>query len=214
MSITLRSLFASALFLAFAAGQAQAGQLVLTLDGQTVGSSWLVAGTPIADGTPFEVQADFTDVPTASGTGFSIYSPTAITADVGGTTVSMDFSILSSPFLELFDPSSSQANYTVLLFLEAGNGFGPEYNTATPDFIASSPITTVFSDYVGTYQSYSSLLLPTTSGELLLLGYDPSEEIGLDASLTSLASVPEPGTLAMLGAGLLAMWRLRRRPAR
>jgi hypothetical protein len=67
MSITLRSLFAPALILAFAAGQAQAGELILQFDGLTFGST--LNANPIADGTKFEIQADFVDVPIASSTG-------------------------------------------------------------------------------------------------------------------------------------------------
>jgi hypothetical protein len=40
------------------------------------------------------------------------------------------------------------------------------------------------------------------------MGYD--QTAGIDASITT----PEPGTLALLGAGLLAVGRLRRRQAR
>jgi hypothetical protein len=207
MSITLRSLFAPALIVAFAAGQAQASALILQFDGLTVGST--LNAIPIANGTPFEIQADFVDVPVTQSTGVAQYALLAISADIGGITYYADAASVGGAFLELIDPSSGLiVNYSPLFAL--GGAFGPEYTTATPLFSATAPTPTVFSGYDaidnlgGTSVSFTAISL-----DVLQLGYD--QAAGIDASITG---IPEPGTLALLGAGLLAVWRLRRRQAR
>lgn len=214
MSITLRGLLAPALFVALAAGQAQAGQL--NLDGLTVGSSLLgpdgvTTITSFADGTNFEILAQIPDVPDSTGTGFAVYSPLAITVDVGPSIYQVDLS--GGGFsVELFDPTNSFSGTYMASLFWGGTGLSPEYTTSTPpNFDATAPLTTsvLFSGYIGSYPGFSSLDLPVTGGDYLVLGYDPA--VGVNASLSS---IPEPGTLVLLGAGLLALGSLRRRRTR
>ena len=228
MSITLRGLFAPALFVAFAAGQAQAGQL--TLDGLTLNSSLLnsdfTTASTIADGTNFVIIAQIPDAPVSTDTGLAVYSPLSITVDVGASVYQVDLSG-GGISVELRDIYNLLTGTYMVTLLAGGGGLSPEYNTTTPpgfDVSILPPESVVFSDYITSYPGFSSVQLPLIGGsgeiedcgeggdddpgvctQYLQLGYDPN--VGVNASLTT----PEPGTLVLLGAGLLALGSLRRR---
>ena len=115
--------------------------------------------------------------------------------------------------MELFDPTNPFSGTYMASLFWGGTGLSPEYTTSTPpNFDATAPLTTsvLFSGYAGSYPGFSSVELPVTGGDYLVLGYDPA--VGVDASLSS--NIPEPGTLVLLGAGLLALGSLRRRRTR
>jgi hypothetical protein len=143
-----------------------------------------------------------------SSTGFAEYALLAISANVGGVSYYADAASVGGALLVLVDPSSLlTVNYVPLLSL--GGTFGPEYTTATPPFSATAPTPTVFSGYdVIDNFGGTSVGFTATSLDALQLGYD--QAAGIDAQITT----PEPGTLALLGAGLLVLGRLRRRQAR
>ena len=226
MSITLRGLFAPALFVALAAGQAQAAQL--TLDGLTLDSSLLnsdfTTTSTFADGTNFVILAQIPDVADITGTGSAIYSPLAITVDVGSSIYHVDLSG-GGVSLWLWDTTNTLTSTNMVSIFWGSTGISPEYTDSTPpNFSAELPPTSVvFSGYVGSLPGFSSVELPLISGgggeiecgeggddpacgtQYLVLGYEP----GVNASL----STPEPGTLVLLGAGLLALGSLRRRRA-
>ena len=226
MSITLRGLFAPALFFALAAGQAQAAQL--TLDGLTLNSSLLNSdlstNTLFDDGTNFVILAQIPDVANSTGTGFAVYSPLAITVDVGPSIYHVDLSG-GNISVQLWDVTNALTGTNMVTLISGTTGLSPLYSDSTPpNFDATVPPTSVvFTGYLGSYPGFSSVLLPLIGGggeiddcgeggddpggctQYLQLGYDPS--VGVNASI----STPEPGTLVLLGAGLLALGSLRRR---
>ena len=129
--------------------------------------------------------------------------------------------------MQLWDPSNVVTGTYMVSLFSGATGLSPEYTNSTPpNFDATAPPTsTVFSGYIGSYPGFSSveLLLLSGGGEIddcgddgaspcgpgyLVLGYDPN--VGVNASI----STPEPGTLVLLGAGLLALGSLRRRRTR
>src|ERR1035438_8403153 len=154
MSITLRGLFAPALFVALAAGQAQAAQL--TLDGLTLDSSLLnsdfTTTSTFADGTNFVILAQIPDVADITGTGSAIYSPLAITVDVGPSIYHVDLSE-GGVFVELRDPTNETTGTYMVTLLSGVTGLSPEYTDSTPpNFDATAPPTSVvFSGYLGSY---------------------------------------------------------------
>jgi hypothetical protein len=184
----------------------QAANLVLTYDGVTTADS-SVNGTPIAVGTAYEIKAFFPDTLVGNpATGVGVYTPTAITAVVGG--VSYSGTDISSYSVRFADPTypGFPGDYAAAL---DGNGaaFVPVYTTATPPIVATAVTPTVFSDYNGFDGNVLNLPI---SGGILSLEFDVS--VGVSASVSA-ASVPEPGSLVLAGIASLAglgVWARRR----
>jgi hypothetical protein len=206
-----RRLLAFVLFATFAVNQARA-DLALNFVGVTdVGSS--LAGNSISPGTSFEVQAIFLNTPVGTVTGEGLYSPTSITAVVGGTSYSV--STLSNFYVQLVDPAYGHGFQYVSVLENATQAFEPEYTTTTPALDAMAATPTVFSGYYGSDTSggSNSLTMSTAAGDLTLVY---NVVAGVSSSITdSITAAPEPSSLhiAVLGglAGVgIALIRRRR----
>jgi hypothetical protein len=200
-----RFLFASVLFTTLAATQAQADIFTLEYTGVTFDGSTL-AGAPIAPGTSFDIQAEFSTPGFAVTTGVAIYSVVALSVDVGGTSYSSPDA--SSYLVELVDgtnPVLPGAFLPALIDPTETFAFAPLYGAATTaGWSATAPSATGFSVYVGDLSS-GSLDFDTLSGGLFVT-YDTSVNV-----TSSINAVPEPSALILGLTAIAATFLTRRR---
>jgi hypothetical protein len=200
-----RFLFASVLFTTLAVTQAQADIFTLEYTGVTFDGSTL-AGAPIAPGTSFDIQAEFSTPGVVVETGVAVYSVVALSVDVGGTPFSP--SAASSYVVELVDgtnPSLPGAFLPGLIDPTSTFAFAPLYASATTvGWSAMDPSPTGFSGFVGDLSS-GSLDFDTPSGALFVT-YDTT--VGVTSSINA---VPEPSALILGLTAIAATFLTRRR---
>jgi hypothetical protein len=212
----------------------QAGEFQRTYT-STFNSSDSFNGTAFANGTPFTEVAVFTDTGTNYATpvgvpGFVAYSPLWATISFGGNTSTMDTAsqnAVAGVTVAIFDqtaPFGPPHHYAVGLLadvLNDGTGIIGDFVTASPNFVATSLVATTYGGYFGV--GYGSG--PPQGGSIvpwvlhnggqtygLTLGnYDETYFNGTPLNTAQLQAVPEPGTLALGSAGLLALQGFIRR---
>ena len=202
------------LVLFLAAAPAHAGLLALEFQGVTFEHfEGTPAGPPIANGTSFNVQADFdTTTGNTLQQGVVAYAVTSLVLTGGGTSYMVtdpsDYSVTLVDATNTVIPGF----YYPLLDNNSGdtqvNEIGPAYTMATPAFSATDPTPTVFSGYSQSQSFGNILTFSTAAGPVTL-----EVPIGLGVS-ASINSVPEPSSLALCGIGGsigLAVARRRRK---
>lgn len=200
-----RFLFAFVLFITLAATPAQADIFTLEYTGVTFDGSTL-AGAPIAPGTSFDIQAEFSTPFQAATTGVAIYSVVALSVDVGGT----PFSPFDASFyvVELVDGTNTSlpgAFLPALIDPTDTFAFAPLYSAATTaGWSATTPSPTGFSGFVGDLSS-GSLDFDTPSGALFVT-YDTT--VGVTSAINA---VPEPSALILGLTAIAATFLTRRR---
>jgi hypothetical protein len=206
----------------------QAGEFQLTYTG-TFNSSDSFNGTAFANGAPFTEVAVFTDTGTNYAApvgvpGFVAYSPLWATISFGGNTYTMDTAsqnAIAGVTVAVFDrttPFGPPNHYAVGLLsdvLSDGTGIIGDFVSASPNYLATSLVPTVYGGYFGVgYGSgppHGGTIVPWVlhngglTSELTLGNYDETYSNGTPLNTAQLQAVPEPGTLALASAGLLAL---------
>ena len=135
-----------------------------------------------------------------------------VTTPIGGGTYYVDF-IGGTPFLPMTGTGQDfEWNYgTTPTSVLVGSSISQRYNYVQLYELSFADITTWVIGDSGFYgQIYIEDLYGT--GPSGLIGWVSSSNLTL-ASISDIAPVPEPGTVALLGAGLLGLVALRRRAA-
>jgi hypothetical protein len=205
-----------AVALLMGAGGARAEQLQLNYSGVAApGSSLGDTFFPVGSAVPVDLHLTFDAAPTFYGHGIASYTPLGGVAVVGGTPHALtglsDYVVwlidATNPLYRGFNfPALTLAGDYVVYF------FAPAYSTKAA-FDATLPGPAVFPRHEWSWAD--DITLPTASGDLVL--YYQRE--GVSASITAVSAVPEPPSLALLGAaaatlaGYRAWWlRASRRP--
>ena len=199
------------LFLLLAAAPAHAGLLAIDFQGVTFEHfEGTPAGPPIANGTSFNVQADFdTTTGTTLDPGVVSYVVTSVVLTGGG----MSYTVIDPGdySLTLVDATNTVVPGFYLPILDNNSGdtqldeLSPAYTTATPAFSAADPTPTVFSGFTGS-QSFGNVLdFSTAAGSITLEFF---LDVGVGASINA---VPEPSSWVMGAAGFLGLIAYRRR---
>ena len=198
---------------------------------RTGGTTTPLAGSSTFTITAFFTTASPNLVAPVGMPGFVAYTPTSVSFTMGGRTYAMqpfDAAHPAGVSVAIFDgttPFGPPGHYAAGLIqnpLIDGAGIVPDYTGATPAFTLASGgvVPTTFTGYFGVgvqggactvgtgddCQTYAVTPIPLTwSGQafsLVLGNYDDDAAPGGATFTTSLAAVPEPGTWALLAAGL------------
>jgi|GEM_PF-2062466 len=226
---------AIALVVAVTSMNSQAGEFQLTYTG-TFNSSDAFNGTAFSDGTPFTEVAVFTDTGTnyagpVGVPGFVAYSPLWATISFGGNTYTMDTASQNAAAgvtVAIFDnttPFGPPGHFAVGFLsdvLNDGTGIIGDFVSASPSYAATSLVPTVWGGYfgVGYGSGPGGTVVPWVlhnggqSFGLTLGNYDETYFNGTPLNTAQLTAVPEPGTLALGSAGLLALQGFIRRRRR
>jgi hypothetical protein len=184
-----------------AGGPTEAGMLIETVTG-SFGPTTTLGGVALGADTPFSFQAEFD---TSTGSSYDnlagvVYSPIInLTIEIAGVG---SFTGILSPGVDVFllDPSYTlNGSYGAGLFNPiADNGFYDEFSTATTPFSASAPVPSTLLDFTTDKIIPFSISLVGVTGGLVINDLGSAVPT---ASLTSvsLASVPEPSSLALAG---------------
>lgn len=189
-------------------GRAWAGLEQLNMSGELNQYSGFVSqGAPFGVAVPFQFSAIF-DPTMGFGGGFAYL--TQATFEVSGFRAVQN--VPDTLAVYLISPSPAFSGYGVGLLNASLQGYIEGYSAAAPPFNAAAPTPTTFSGGVGILGSNLPMLIQlTNSDKLVIAGF-----VGpLAASITAVSPVPEPGSLALLGTGVLGLGLvLRRRRAR
>ena len=172
---------------------AQAGSTSFTLDGASVGFS-VAAGQGVVTGS---LGGEYADPIAGPGTPYQGYYFSTGTGEITFT-----YSTNQSAVALLW---GSVDTYNSLEFLENGVAVGT---------IAGSQITQNANGsqgYGGSY--YTEIISNTPFNEIIAIASSPSFEFAEFESAPTSSNIPEPASLAAMGAGLLALAGLHRRRA-
>jgi hypothetical protein len=199
------------------------------------------AGSPVffSGVTPYTATAVFDTnspnlvsvLPPPLNQGFVAYSPSYVAITVGGQTYTVS-SYNDNPTagvsIAIFDKTSifgaPPGRYAVGLLQDPvndGAGFVGDFQTATPDFLVTNLVSTVFGGYagVGFGSGVNKAITPIplfdsahNAFALTLGNYDECHECGnpVPVNTAQLIALPEPGTLGLAGLALTMLGVLRR----
>lgn len=226
--------FSIALLATLTSLSARAGEFQLTYTGVFT-SAASFNGTEFANNTPYTAVAVFTDTSTNFAApvgvpGFVAYSPLWATISFGGNTYSIETANqnptagITVAVFDQFTPfvPGHYAVGFIADILNDGAGIVGDFNSASPDYLATNLVPTVYGNYqgVGYGSGPNSTVVPwvlhngAQSYDLVFGNFDEQyADTGL-LNTAKLTAVPEPGTLALGSAGLLALQGLIRRRRR
>ncbi len=190
--------------------------------------------TYLADDTPFTAIAIFSDTSQnlaapVGVSGFVAYSPIMATLTVGGQTyrvASYNDDPAKGITVAVFDQTTpfGPGRYAIGFLQDPfndGAGFIGDWSSASPDFLATDLVTTVFTQYNGV--GYGSGVMGAVTPiplydslnqeyALTLGNYEEEYADGSPLNTAVLTAIPEPGTLGLAGAALTLLAFARRVP--